>query len=1034
MKKTRSTKSALISSVLALFLCITMLIGTTFAWFTDSVTSANNIIKSGTLDVELYYADGTKAVPAADAAEWKDASKGAIFNSTVWEPGYTDAKHLMISNEGTLALKYQLAIIPNGEVSKLADVIDVYYIENGAQVATRKDLETKYQPQGTLADLIRTGIHEGALSADTDYVTTIVLKMRETAGNEYQDLSIGADFSIQLIATQMTEENDSFDNRYDVGAPYDLPAGVGVEDFGDNVAYYMGNFYANMDAALLAIHANAETGVATASAEAKNHVLYLKPAANLGAFSHKHVCTNLTVYGNGAYVADGGDQDFELDTYKYYNNNTNHPCAGITEELTLNIYNLKNFSVWGQRTTENTLNIHLYNCEDICRVYLSGTKGITNVNIVDSTFDGTNGYYDTAVYTNNPGTINLTNTTIKAYSVGLNQNNKSEGTQNINLTNCTFIDCATVDTCGTAAAYAAPVRVVATEHASAVSNLALNGCKFVYTTANKAVDGDILTLDKREGKANNGTVNVTVDGKVLDGILVGTADALTAAVKNAVDGDKIYFINDIVGNATAIQKADVDVTIDGCGKTYSGSITINGQNRHNGAETLTIQNINFVSNGKVDFIYAPLNVVSGQNSYAHNVTVDNCTFSAPTYNEGVVGVQAKQVYNFVVKNCTATNMHSLMQAESCGASMTVENATVVNCKSGVSFNNTRNAVIKNSNIESVAEGGYGIRHKGAENGYALTVENCTVSAWIPVLIRNMTGTGYTATFSGTNTLTAANNYGYEIAVAGGDWDEKTVLLPPTGSYTLTGAENFKLGISLTYEQFNEALRAANGVFDGEGSVIVVLKETQKAHFNGTTAQYFVGGTNVNITDPLENVDIKNVTFIYYADDSNATYGCGELQVFADAISFDNCVFENVSVSPWGVANDMMPTSATITNCTFKNLVGRYGIHQNRAKNLIVTNCQFIDCERGIHTNSSTPESVTITGCNFTGIGAGYGMLCLAENGDYTNATLNITGNTCDGVCLRYLNQTVSAEKVNAILANNPHNGDFVAGSKDVPAN
>ena len=54
--KRRSTKSALLMSAISLLLCVSMLIGSTFAWFTDSVTSANNIIKSGTLDVELDYA------------------------------------------------------------------------------------------------------------------------------------------------------------------------------------------------------------------------------------------------------------------------------------------------------------------------------------------------------------------------------------------------------------------------------------------------------------------------------------------------------------------------------------------------------------------------------------------------------------------------------------------------------------------------------------------------------------------------------------------------------------------------------------------------------------------------------------------------------------------------------------------------------------------------------------------------------------------------------------------------------------------
>ena len=91
----RSTKHSLIMSALSLLLCASMLIGTTFAWFTDSVTSTNNIIKSGNLDVEMYWAEGDEN-PSSVA--WKDASAGAIFNNEKWEPGYVEAKHIKIAN------------------------------------------------------------------------------------------------------------------------------------------------------------------------------------------------------------------------------------------------------------------------------------------------------------------------------------------------------------------------------------------------------------------------------------------------------------------------------------------------------------------------------------------------------------------------------------------------------------------------------------------------------------------------------------------------------------------------------------------------------------------------------------------------------------------------------------------------------------------------------------------------------------------------------------------------------------------------
>jgi len=54
MKK-NATKSALLMSVMSLMLCFTMLLGTTFAWFTDNAASTNNVIKAGNLDVVLEY-------------------------------------------------------------------------------------------------------------------------------------------------------------------------------------------------------------------------------------------------------------------------------------------------------------------------------------------------------------------------------------------------------------------------------------------------------------------------------------------------------------------------------------------------------------------------------------------------------------------------------------------------------------------------------------------------------------------------------------------------------------------------------------------------------------------------------------------------------------------------------------------------------------------------------------------------------------------------------------------------------------------
>ena len=111
MKHAKTTKIALLSSVLALFLCFSMLLGTTFAWFTDSVTSANNIITAGNLDIELEYWNGSA---------WVDvAGKSDILTNDLWEPGVTEVAYLRVANAGSLALKYQLGI---NIVSEIAGV------------------------------------------------------------------------------------------------------------------------------------------------------------------------------------------------------------------------------------------------------------------------------------------------------------------------------------------------------------------------------------------------------------------------------------------------------------------------------------------------------------------------------------------------------------------------------------------------------------------------------------------------------------------------------------------------------------------------------------------------------------------------------------------------------------------------------------------------------------------------------------------------------------------------------------------------
>ena len=173
--KTKSTKSALLTSIIALAVCVTMLVGTTFAWFTDSVTSSGNVIASGNLKVEMEWSD--------DCATWNEVD-GAIFDYDKWEPGYTEVKHIKISNTGSLALKYKLMIIANGEVTDLANVIDVYYVN---PVTAKLESLDGLQSEGKLTNVLANKTAEaGSLTSGTSTVLAIAFHMDELAGNDYQ--------------------------------------------------------------------------------------------------------------------------------------------------------------------------------------------------------------------------------------------------------------------------------------------------------------------------------------------------------------------------------------------------------------------------------------------------------------------------------------------------------------------------------------------------------------------------------------------------------------------------------------------------------------------------------------------------------------------------------------------------------------------------------------------------------------------------------------------------------------------------------
>ncbi len=257
MTNRKTTKRALFSSIFALLICCSMLVGTTFAWFTDSEFIKDNVIKAGTLDIELD-------------------NETALFSiSDKWEPGYSEYATNTLTNIGNLALKYTFSIenlvekdglynnvdsdgIANdpADGSRLAEVLEVYVGTTAADMVPENFL-------GTVADLAAKDDFDINADFDTDgeiqYLLPgeskeieLIIHMMEEAGNEYMNDEIS--FDIAIVATQYTYEKDEWGNEYyDETALYPAVAPiVATEDMTiDEVKIDVDDYADTMDAVVV---------------------------------------------------------------------------------------------------------------------------------------------------------------------------------------------------------------------------------------------------------------------------------------------------------------------------------------------------------------------------------------------------------------------------------------------------------------------------------------------------------------------------------------------------------------------------------------------------------------------------------------------------------------------------------------------------------------------------------------------------------------------------------------------------------------
>ncbi len=201
----KHTKRALFASALSMLLCVSMLIGSTFAWFTDTASTSVNTIQAGTLDVELL--DGSGASLEGRTLKFVDAQNNVMENFYIEPNGTYKLEPVTIKNAGNVNLKYKVQVSGIEGNNELLNV-----------------LEWKFSVTDS-SDVISGNTFESSLGQGDSDIFNIEVTMKKTAGKEYMGKTLSG-VKINVVATQATGDSDSINDEYDAAAEYPAEAVV----------------------------------------------------------------------------------------------------------------------------------------------------------------------------------------------------------------------------------------------------------------------------------------------------------------------------------------------------------------------------------------------------------------------------------------------------------------------------------------------------------------------------------------------------------------------------------------------------------------------------------------------------------------------------------------------------------------------------------------------------------------------------------------------------------------------------------------
>ena len=453
----KATKRALLTSVMALVMCVVMLVGTTFAWFTDTASTGVNKIQAGNLDVELLMHNGEEYVNISKEKEpiFGSGTSAVAQNNnldTLWEPGKTQVAYLAIKNEGNLALKYKVAL----NVTNPVDGKDLYKVMQYAIVPDAK-LDSAPVQGWTTGSNVTVGQQpvsgEVSLAVGATHYFALLVHMDELAGNNYQNGKV--DFDLTVYATQDTVENDSFNDQYDKDATYlTYPADVTTDSFPENANYIndQGQTKSDKPATVAFVDENGATQYAadlnTAITNGASVVYCKKDAKLVGSLTRGNnrtgeLTSDLTIYANGA--------DFQNTEISINATSLSTESVGKTKNFTLRVNDAKNIRIWGATPNDGvTQDIILENCtfegkginsnDDVASggiFYLTGSTGTVNLTMNNCKVSGSN----QGVYLGCNGNITVTNSAFEECAAGMKISHKATGVCNVTVKDTTFNKC-----------------------------------------------------------------------------------------------------------------------------------------------------------------------------------------------------------------------------------------------------------------------------------------------------------------------------------------------------------------------------------------------------------------------------------------------------------------------------------------------------------------------------------------------------------------------------------------------------------------